>query len=199
MRYYHQQRIEIPLQMESMIKSMAGTLHRGLVLTVDYGYTNEEWMEPARRNGSLRGYYKHKLINNILEHPGDMDITSHVHFDALTKFGNHHELKFVHKWRQDVEQFLIESNNKSYSYFEQASQKNILVKQGIEELKELEMYLEYLDLKEQCVFNPFLARGLEIYTGTIYEIFLADQSIKSSILQFSQLWKYVGSNHSFSS
>ncbi|MED3550833.1 histidine--tRNA ligase [Cytobacillus praedii] len=80
-----------------------------------------------------------------------------------------------------IEQFLIESNNKSYSYFEQASQKNILVKQGIEELKELEMYLEYLDLKEQCVFNPFLARGLEIYTGTIYEIFLADQSIKSSI------------------
>ncbi|TCJ01657.1 histidine--tRNA ligase [Cytobacillus praedii] len=80
-----------------------------------------------------------------------------------------------------IEQFLIESNNKSYSYFEQASQKNIIVKQGIEELKELEMYLEYLDLKEQCVFNPFLARGLEIYTGTIYEIFLADQSIKSSI------------------
>lgn len=80
-----------------------------------------------------------------------------------------------------IEQFLIESNNKSYSYFEQASQKNILVKQGIEELKELEMYLEYLNLKEQCVFNPFLARGLEIYTGTIYEIFLADQSIKSSI------------------
>ncbi|MGN7400020.1 histidine--tRNA ligase [Cytobacillus praedii] len=81
-----------------------------------------------------------------------------------------------------IEQFLIESNNNSYSYFEQASQKNILVKQGIEELKELEMYLEYLDLKEQCVFNPFLARGLEIYTGTIYEIFLADQSsIKSSI------------------
>ncbi|WP_057765576.1 class I SAM-dependent methyltransferase [Cytobacillus praedii] len=103
----HQQRIEIPLQMESMIKSMAGTLHRGLVLTVDYGYTNEEWMEPARRNGSLRGYYKHKLINNILEHPGDMDITSHVHFDALTKFGNHHELKFVHKWRQD--EFLLDA------------------------------------------------------------------------------------------
>lgn len=80
-----------------------------------------------------------------------------------------------------IEQFLIDRNNKSYSYFEQASQKNSLVKQGIEELRELEMYLEYLDLKGQCVFNPFLARGLEIYTGTIYEIFLADQSIKSSI------------------
>ncbi len=36
-------------------------------------------------------------------------------------------------------------------------------------------------MTEQCVFNPFLARGLEIYTGTIYEIFLTDRSINSSI------------------
>lgn len=49
------------------------------------------------------------------------------------------------------------------------------------ELKELESYLDFLSVKKQCIFNPFLARGLEIYTGTIYEIFLADQSIKSSI------------------
>ncbi|WP_313800798.1 histidine--tRNA ligase [Cytobacillus sp.] len=80
-----------------------------------------------------------------------------------------------------IEQFLIDRNNKKYSYFEHAAKKNILVKEGIEELKELEMYLEYLDLSGQCVFNPFLARGLEIYTGTIYEIFLVDLSIKSSI------------------
>lgn len=30
-------------------------------------------------------------------------------------------------------------------------------------------------------FQPFLARGLGIYTGTVYEIFLQDQSITSSI------------------
>lgn len=100
-----QQRIEIPLQMESMISSMAKILQRGLVLTVDYGYTNEEWMEPARRNGSLRGYYKHQQVNNILERPGEMDITSHVHFDALIKVGNQLGLKHVHKWRQD--EFLL--------------------------------------------------------------------------------------------
>ncbi|MFC0415671.1 class I SAM-dependent methyltransferase [Cytobacillus solani] len=100
-----QQRIEIPLQLESMMTSMANTLQRGLVLTVDYGYTNEEWMEPSRRNGSLRGYYKHQQMNNILEHPGEMDITSHVHFDALIKKGNQLGLMYVHKWRQD--EFLL--------------------------------------------------------------------------------------------
>lgn len=48
-------------------------------------------------------------------------------------------------------------------------------------MKELESYLDYLKINDSCVFNPFLARGLEIYTGTIYEIFLADGSISSSI------------------
>ena len=80
-----------------------------------------------------------------------------------------------------IEQFLIDKNNISYSYFERASKQNELVKQGLGELRELDTYLEYLDIKGECVFNPFLARGLEIYTGTIYEIFLLDQSIKSSI------------------
>jgi histidyl-tRNA synthetase len=80
-----------------------------------------------------------------------------------------------------IRQFLLDKNNANFSYFEPAARQNELVKQGLEELKELEMYLEYLDIKGKCLFNPFLARGLDIYTGTIYEIFLSDRSIKSSI------------------
>ena len=56
-----------------------------MIISVDYGYTNEEWQEPIRRDGSLRGYYKHKLMNNVLVHPGEMDITSHIHWDVLQK------------------------------------------------------------------------------------------------------------------
>ncbi|MBU8879373.1 SAM-dependent methyltransferase [Bacillus sp. FJAT-29790] len=99
------QRIEIPLQMENMISEIAKVLERGLVLTVDYGYSNKEWLEPGRRDGSLRGYYKHQQINNILEHPGEMDITSHVHFDSLIRLGNEKGLQFIKKWRQD--EFLL--------------------------------------------------------------------------------------------
>ncbi|MBT2687083.1 SAM-dependent methyltransferase [Bacillus sp. ISL-47] len=99
------QRIEIPLQMEHMIKSIADSLEHGMVLTVDYGYSNEEWKEPARRKGSLRGYYKHSQINNILKNPGEMDITSHIHFDSLIRIGDQHGLKFIQKLRQD--EFLL--------------------------------------------------------------------------------------------
>jgi histidyl-tRNA synthetase len=80
-----------------------------------------------------------------------------------------------------IKQFLIDDGNSSFDYFESFAEQNEEVRQGLIELKELESYLEFLGVKEQCVFNPFLARGLEIYTGTIYEIFLDDQSIKSSI------------------
>lgn len=65
-------------------------------------------------------------------------------------------------------------------YFDQYVTQNEFVQQGVEELRELTDFLTALNLTS-CVFNPFLARGLEIYTGTIYEIFLADGAIKSSI------------------
>lgn len=80
-----------------------------------------------------------------------------------------------------IKRFLTDANNRNYSYYEPFSERNEQVKQGLKELKELEDYLDILNVKKQCVFNPFLARGLEIYTGTIYEIFLSDQTIKSSI------------------
>ncbi|WP_066293531.1 class I SAM-dependent methyltransferase [Bacillus sp. FJAT-29937] len=97
------QRIEIPLLMEEVISSIAHTLSKGLVLTVDYGYTNEEWLE--RRGGSLRGYYQHQQFNDVLVYPGEMDMTSHVHFDSLIRIGNQLGLDFQQKWRQD--EFLL--------------------------------------------------------------------------------------------
>lgn len=80
-----------------------------------------------------------------------------------------------------IKQFLSDEGNASFSYFKTISEQNEEVRQGLDELRELESYLELLGVKKQCVFNPFLARGLEIYTGTIYEIFLIDHTIKSSI------------------
>src|SRR5690625_1806849 len=78
-----------------------------------------------------------------------------------------------------IKGFLTDQSNPNYSYFEEYATQNELVYQGIIELKELGEYLSLLDVNEQCVFNPFLARGLEIYTGTIYEVFLADETVTS--------------------
>lgn len=101
-----------------------------------------------------------------------------------------------------IKQFLTDKGNTSLSYFESYAVQNDQVRQGVIELKELASYLEFLSVDNQCVFNPFLARGLEIYTGTIYEIFLSDQSIKSSIGSGGRydnaIGGLIGSNESFS-
>jgi SAM-dependent MidA family methyltransferase len=99
------QRIEIPLQMGLVLKSIADSIESGLLVTIDYGYTREEWREPARRSGSLRGYYKHQMIENVLLHPGEMDITHHIHFDSLIDIGGKLGLQLLLKTRQD--EFLL--------------------------------------------------------------------------------------------
>ncbi|MFE3573157.1 histidine--tRNA ligase [Lysinibacillus sp. NPDC059133] len=89
------------------------------------------------------------------------------------------ELGLSEKSLQDIVQFL--DAMPTLKYFKSFVSKNEFVSQGLQELTELADYLFTLGIEKQCVFNPFLARGLEIYTGTIYEIFLADGMIKSSI------------------
>lgn len=56
-----------------------------------------------------------------------------------------------------------------------------LVQEGASELRQLLAYLQDAGVKGDVRFTPFLARGLGIYTGTVYEIFLQDRSITSSI------------------
>lgn len=69
---------------------------------------------------------------------------------------------------------------------------NELIEQGIKELDELLYYIELLGIKDICRFTPCLARGLEIYTGTVFEIFLSDGSISSSLSGGGRYDKIIG-------
>jgi SAM-dependent MidA family methyltransferase len=101
------QRMEIPIDMGEMLLKISNTLLKGFIVTVDYGYTLDEWMEPARAKGSLRGYYQHKMIEDVLSNPGEMDITSHIHFDWLITRGAQLDLNLIIKLRQD--EFLLKT------------------------------------------------------------------------------------------
>ena len=70
--------------------------------------------------------------------------------------------------------------------------KDSLVETGVNELKELEGYLEALDIFENTQFNPSLARGLNFYTGTIYEVFLKDSPITSSVASGGRYDSIIG-------
>lgn len=101
------QRIETSLVMGKMLQEISQVLIKGLVMTADYGYTNEEWMLPSRAKGSLRGYYQQTMIEDVLLHPGEMDITSHIHFDYLIQKGEQVHLNLITKLRQD--EFLLKA------------------------------------------------------------------------------------------
>lgn len=89
------QRIEVPLYMTSWVERVANWMEKGRMYTIDYGFTDEEWEHPARRSGSLRGYYKHQLVTDPLELPGEMDLTTHIPIDAYRRIGEKHNLKWV--------------------------------------------------------------------------------------------------------
>lgn len=65
----------------------AKTLHRGWLMTLDYGLQATEFFSPQRANGTLRGYRQHHMTANVLANPGGQDLTAHVNFDALQLAG----------------------------------------------------------------------------------------------------------------
>ncbi|MDV7765206.1 class I SAM-dependent methyltransferase [Peribacillus sp. CSMR9] len=81
------QRYEVPLKMVQEYEKIVSRIESGILLTIDYGYTEREWKEPAHLQGSLRGYYQHEMIKDALMYPGDMDLTTHIHFDTLIGIG----------------------------------------------------------------------------------------------------------------
>ena len=81
------QRFEIPLAMLEHLALVNSTMEQGLLYTIDYGYTLDDWRSPELVEGSLRGYYKHELIRDPLLYAGDMDLTTHIHLYALEQFG----------------------------------------------------------------------------------------------------------------
>lgn len=65
----------------------ADALRSGKLITFDYGFTEEEFLSPGRKDGTVRAYRRHKLMNDVLADPGGQDITAHVNFTAVQQAG----------------------------------------------------------------------------------------------------------------
>jgi len=78
-------RYEVNLDALDWMKRIAERLTFGYVIAIDYGYTRRESVRfPA---GTLMGYRRHAAHENVLEEPGERDITAHVNFTALEEAG----------------------------------------------------------------------------------------------------------------
>ncbi len=80
-------RSEVNLAALDWMSTVAQKLHRGYLLTIDYGHPAHRYYNPRRREGTLQCYYRHRYHNNPYINVGRQDLTAHVNFTALEKQG----------------------------------------------------------------------------------------------------------------
>jgi SAM-dependent MidA family methyltransferase len=78
---------EVNLQAIDWLKDISGSLKKGFVLTVDYGFPSSELYRSYRRLGTMVCYNKHAVNDLPYSDIGEQDITAHVNFSALNFWG----------------------------------------------------------------------------------------------------------------
>jgi SAM-dependent MidA family methyltransferase len=76
---------EISLALPTFIEKLAGLLKTGIMLLIDYGYSEAEYYHPERNSGTLTCFYHHHKDEDPLSQPGEKDITAHVNFTQLAE------------------------------------------------------------------------------------------------------------------
>ncbi|MHB1457393.1 MAG: class I SAM-dependent methyltransferase [Armatimonadota bacterium] len=80
-------RTEVNLEAVEWIRKTAGKMKEGFILTIDYGYTAEEYYSLERRTGTLVCYNRHTYNEDPYARIGLQDITAHVDFTSLVCAG----------------------------------------------------------------------------------------------------------------
>ncbi|HVF89331.1 MAG TPA: SAM-dependent methyltransferase [Blastocatellia bacterium] len=91
---------EINLDATAWLSRITGTFHQGFLVTIDYGDLAGHLYAPDRAGGTLRSFYRHRLIESPLERVGEQDITASVNFSALIEYGRDFGLQQLSYERQ---------------------------------------------------------------------------------------------------
>ena len=70
------------------IEDAGRAIDRGFILTIDYGHEAPALYNERHNRGTLLAYRNHQVTENILDAPGEQDLTSHVNFTALQLWGH---------------------------------------------------------------------------------------------------------------
>ena len=131
-------------------------------------------------------YNNRKFLSGIIIEAGISEelvtetITVIDKFEKLTKLELEKEFAKIGLNKEQMEKLFMYLNMDADQLIN-IENKNEILAQGIEELNTLKDYIEKLGLIEYVQFSPSLARGQEYYTGTVFEAYVKDGSITSSI------------------
>jgi SAM-dependent MidA family methyltransferase len=81
------QQAEVGLEACDWISEIARRLDRGFVLTIDYGHEAADLYDIHHMTGTMLAYADHQAKEDYYAAPGEQDLTAHVNFTALRKWG----------------------------------------------------------------------------------------------------------------
>jgi SAM-dependent MidA family methyltransferase len=93
---------DVNLEIEDWLQKVADKMATGYLVTVDYGATAEDLYSPlANQSGTLRGFHRHQIVDNLLARPGEQDLTTTVNWSFVKSVGARLGLELVEFERQD--------------------------------------------------------------------------------------------------
>jgi SAM-dependent MidA family methyltransferase len=98
-------RTEINLKIKEWLKEINNVLKEGFILTIDYGYPAWDYYSEDRNRGTLLCYCRHQVNEDPYQNIGEQDITAHVNFSSVKKWGEELDLKTIGFCQQGI--FLV--------------------------------------------------------------------------------------------
>ena len=81
------QQAEVGLDACDWIERAGAALANGFVMSIDYGCLARDLYGDGHNRGTLLAYRNHRASENVLDAPGQQDLTAHVNFTALEVWG----------------------------------------------------------------------------------------------------------------
>lgn len=133
-------RTEVNLKIKDWLSEVSNKLSEGFILTIDYGYPAQDYYSEERNRGTLLCYYHHQINENPYQSIGEQDLTAHVNFSSLKKWGEELGLKSLGFCPQGtyfvslgIDEVIMELYGDSPDAFDVAKIKRLILPQGMGE------------------------------------------------------------------
>jgi SAM-dependent MidA family methyltransferase len=131
---------EVNLKIKDWLIEVTNKLLEGFILTIDYGYPAQDYYSEDRNRGTLLCYYQHQINENPYQNIGEQDLTAHVNFSSLKKWGDELGLKSLGFCSQGtylvslgIGEIIKELYGDSPDVFDVAKIKGLIMPQGMGE------------------------------------------------------------------